>query len=312
MTKKLSIVIPVYNEEETIPLFMEAVEEVHQQQLADVEFEYWFIDDGSTDQTLPVLRATHDRFADRVHYVSFSRNFGKEAALYAGLSKAQGDYVAVMDVDLQDPPALLPEMYRGVAADEWDSIGTRRISRDGEPPIRTFFSRLFYKLINRISSTQIVEGARDYRVMNRKMVDALLSMPEYNRFSKGLFSWVGFRQKYLEFENRDRVAGKTSWSFWDLFKYSIDGIIDFSQAPLTLVSVMGFISFILSILGAIFIVMRTLFFADASVAGWPSMVVIMLFIGGIQLLSLGIVGRYVAGIYVESKHRPIYLEKEEQ
>lgn len=217
-----------------------------------------------------------------------------------------------MDVDLQDPPELLPEMLAGVASGEWDAVGTRRVTRAGEPPIRTFFSELFYKLVNRISDTQIVEGARDYRVMSRQMVDSLLYMTEYNRFSKGMFSWIGFKQKYLEFENRDRVAGQTSWSFWSLFKYSIEGIVAFSQVPLAFVSFLGVLSFVTAIIGALVIVIRALLVANSSVAGWPSLVIIILFMGGIQLLSLGIVGRYISSIYLEVKNRPIYIAREKK
>ncbi|MBJ7619736.1 glycosyltransferase family 2 protein [Weissella confusa] len=310
--QKISIVIPVWNEQETVPLFLKTMNEIHENQLKDMAFEYWFIDDGSTDDTLRVLQEEQEKNPDEVHYVSFSRNFGKEAGLYAGLENATGDYVAVMDVDLQDPPELLPEMLAGVQSGEWDAVGTRRVTRAGEPPIRTFFSKLFYKLINKISDTHIVEGARDYRVMSRQMVNALLSMTEYNRFSKGMFSWVGFRQKYLEFENRDRVAGTTSWSFWSLFKYSIEGIVAFSQVPLAFVSVLGLLSFFAAFIGVILIVIRALAVAGSSVAGWPSLVVIVLFMGGVQLLSIGIVGRYISSIYLEVKHRPIYISREKK
>lgn len=310
--KKLSIIVPVYNEEIMIPIFTETVEQVRINELPDITFEYWFVDDGSSDATLDELRQLQAKMPESVHYVSFSRNFGKEAALYAGLQKATGDYVAVMDVDLQDPPELLPEMVRGVESGEYDCIGTRRTTRDGEPPIRTFFSKMFYKLINRISSTQIVEGARDYRVMTRQVVDALLGMTEYNRFSKGMFSWVGFNTKYLEFKNKDRVAGETSWSFWSLLKYSIEGIVDFSQAPLLLVSVMGLLSCVASVVTGLFLAARTLFTSATVVSGWTSMIVVMLFIGGVQLLSIGIVGRYISNIYLEVKNRPIYLSKEER
>lgn len=305
---KLSIVVPVFNEEETVPLFHESLEKVHQE-VADYEFEYWFVDDGSSDETVTAIRALQEK-DETVHFVTFSRNFGKEAALYAGLEHATGDYIVVMDVDLQDPPQLLPEMLAGVASGEWDAVGTRRTTRAGEPPIRTFFSEMFYKLINRISDTHLVEGARDYRVMTRQMVDAILSMSETNRFSKGIFSWVGFKQKYLEFENVERVAGTTSWSFWKLFKYSIEGIVAFSQAPLMLVSLLGLFSFVMSIIGAITIFVRTLIDSSSAVSGWPSLVFIILFMGGIQLLALGIVGRYISSIYLEVKKRPIYIARE--
>ncbi|MBS0950180.1 glycosyltransferase family 2 protein [Weissella minor] len=305
---KLSIIVPVFNEEETVPIFYKALEEVHQD-LLDYEFEYWFIDDGSSDHTIQAIKTLKEQ-TDSVHYVAFSRNFGKEAALYAGLQHATGDYVVVMDVDLQDPPALLPEMLEGVVSGEWDMVGTRRSTRAGEPPIRTFFSDMFYKLINKISDTHLVNGARDYRVMTRQVVDAILSMSEYNRFSKGIFSWVGFKQKYIAYENVERVAGTTSWSFWSLFKYSIEGIVAFSQAPLTAIAFLGVFSFIASIVGAIGIFIRAILVPNSAIGGWPSMVVIMLFMGGLQLLSLGVVGRYIAAIYLESKKRPIYIERE--
>lgn len=310
--KVLSIVVPVWNEQETIPVFLETMNKVHHESLSEYMFEYWFIDDGSIDDTLKVLRSQQLKNPEEVHYLSFSRNFGKEAGLYAGLEQATGEYVAVMDVDLQDPPELLPDMVNGVSSGEWDAVGTRRITRVGEPPIRTFFSKLFYKVINHISDTQIVEGARDYRVMSRQMVDSLLSLTEYNRFSKGMFSWVGFRQKYIEFENRDRVAGQTSWSFWSLFKYSIEGVVAFSQVPLAFVSILGLLAFTAAFAGALIIIIRALTVTGSSVAGWPSMVVIMLFMGGIQLLSLGIVGRYVSSIYLEVKKRPIYITREKR
>ena len=304
---KLSLIVPVFNEQDTVKLFYDAIEEEHKN-FADYELEYWFIDDGSSDNTMDAvdnLIATDSH----VHTVSFSRNFGKESALYAGLEHATGEYVAVMDVDLQDPPSMLPEMLAGVSSGEWDAVGARRTSREGEPVVRSWFSNLFYKLINSMSDTHIVEGARDFRVMGRPMVDAILSMQEYNRFSKGIFSWVGFKQKYLNYENQDRVAGNTSWSFWGLFRYSIEGFIDFSRAPLLLVSVLGGIAFVLALLGAILVFIRALLYPDTSVFGWPSMVVIILALGGIQLLSLGIVGRYISNIYLEVKKRPIYVAR---
>ena len=305
---KLSIIVPVFNEEETVPIFYDALEKVHTQ-VPEYDFEYWFIDDGSTDKTIASIKALQSK-TDSVHYVEFSRNFGKEAGLYAGLQHATGEYVAVMDVDLQDPPEMLPEMLSGVASGEWDMVGARRTTRAGEPPIRTFFSDMFYKVINKISDTHLVNGARDYRVMSRQVVDAILSMTEYNRFSKGIFSWVGFKQKYLPYENVERVAGSTSWSFLSLFRYSIEGIVAFSQAPLTAIAILGVVSFLASILGAIAIFVRALVVPASAIGGWPSLVVIMLFMGGIQLLSLGIVGRYIAAIYLESKRRPIYIARD--
>ncbi|KRN76826.1 glycosyltransferase family 2 protein [Weissella minor] len=305
---KLSIIVPVFNEEETVPVFYDALEAVHQN-LLDYEFEYWFIDDGSSDHTMQAIQNLSNQ-TGAVHYVEFSRNFGKEAALYAGLQHATGDYIVVMDVDLQDPPELLPEMLAGVVSGEWDMVGTRRTNRTGEPPIRTFFADQFYKVINKISDTHLVNGARDYRVMTRQVVDAILSMSEYNRFSKGIFSWVGFKQKYIAYENVERVSGTTSWSLWSLFKYSIEGIVAFSQAPLTAIAVLGVFSFIASIIGAIGIFVRAILVPSSAIGGWPSMVVIILFMGGLQLLSLGVVGRYIAAIYLESKKRPIYIERQ--
>jgi len=304
---KLSIIVPVLNEQETVPLFFEALEKVHAQ-IADYELEYWFIDDGSTDATIQAIETLQTN-NEQVHYVELSRNFGKEAALYAGLQQATGDYVVVMDVDLQDPPELLPEMLAGVASGDWDAIGTRRINRKGEARVRTFFAELFYKLINRISDTKIVEGARDYRVMNRQMVDTIVQMQEYNRFSKGIFVWVGFKQKYLEYENVDRIAGKSSWSFWKLVRYSIEGIVNFSQTPLLISALLGMLSFVFSLIFAVLLVIRQLLNPAAAINGWTSMIVIMLFISGIQLLSLGIVGRYISNIYLEVKRRPIYVAR---
>lgn len=305
---RLSIIVPVLNEQETVEKFYTAVSVIHKNRFPTIQVEYWFIDDGSLDQTLAVIEKLQ-AVDSNVHYVSFSRNFGKEAALFAGLQKAEGDLVAIMDVDLQDPPELLPEMVSGVENGEWDVIGARRISREGEPLIRSFFSRLFYKLVNHISDNHIVEGARDFRVMNRQVTEAILEMNEYNRFSKGIFSWVGFRQKYVEYQNTERVAGSSSWSFWRLVKYSIEGIVAFSQVPLMVVSVLGSISFILALIGAAFVIIRALIVPGTSAFGWPSMVVIMLGVGGIQLLSLGVVGRYISSIYLEVKKRPIYIAK---
>ncbi|HIX01571.1 MAG TPA: glycosyltransferase family 2 protein [Candidatus Ligilactobacillus excrementigallinarum] len=310
MTKKLSIIVPCYCEEESIPLFYDAVEKVAPQ-LPGIELEYWFIDDGSTDNTLAELRKLQQKDPSHVHYASFSRNFGKEAGLYCGLQQATGDYVAVMDVDLQDPPELLPKMLGYLESGEYDCVGTRRVNRKGEPPIRSFFAHLFYKLINTISDTEIVDGARDYRLMTRQMVDAILSMSEYNRFSKGIFSWVGFKTKYLEYTNQERVAGKTSWNFWSLLKYSIDGIVSFSQTPLNIASYVGLLSSIGSVIGIIFVIIRKLLYGG-SAFGWASMVCIFLFIGGIQLLCLGIVGKYIGKIFMEVKKRPIYILKEKK
>jgi len=310
MRKTISIIVPCYNEQESIPLFYAAVEKVAAT-LTNHQIEYWFVNDGSSDQSLAEMRALQTTDVDHVHYISFSRNFGKEAALYAGLQAATGDYVAVMDVDLQDPPALLPEMITGIEQDGFDCVGTRRTTRVDEPPIRSFFAKQFYRIINRISQTEIVDGARDYRLMTRQMVDAILEMSEYNRFSKGIFSWVGFDTKYLEYQNQDRVAGTTSWSFWGLFKYSLDGIVTFSETPLAIASFIGFFSFIIASLALIFIIIRALIFGDPT-TGWPSLISVMLMVGGLQLLCLGIVGKYIGKIYLEVKNRPVYIVKEKK
>ncbi|MCJ0523014.1 glycosyltransferase family 2 protein [Enterococcus cecorum] len=306
MLKKISIVIPCYNEEETIAIIYKELVQVDRK-LQDFYFEYIFINDGSTDDTLLKLRQLSKK--QNVHYLSFSRNFGKEAALYAGLKETNGDYVTVMDADLQDPPELLIEMVRILEQGEYDCVGTRRINRRGEPSIRSWFARKFYQLINHIGEVEMVDGARDFRLMTRQMVDSVLELSEYNRFSKGLFAWVGYNTKYLEYENRERVAGQTSWSFWSLFKYSIDGIVNFSEAPLNLASFVGAFSCFASIIAMIFIVVKTLIFKDPT-SGWPSLVCIILFIGGIQLLCLGIVGKYISKIFLETKKRPIYIVKE--
>lgn len=304
----LSIVVPVHNEEETIQIFYDTVEQLTDDMTTTIH--YHFVDDGSTDETPNILRALAAK-NDRVHFIIFSRNFGKEAGLYAGLQQADGDYVAVMDVDLQDPPELLPEMLNDVRSGAYDAVGTRRADRTGEAKLRSWFSEQFYVWINKISQTKFVDGARDYRVMTRQMVDAILTLSENQRFSKGIFSWVGFKTKYIAFENRERVAGTTSWSFWSLLKYAVEGIVSFSTVPLTVITIVGLFSFLLSILSAVFIVVRAMIYNN-SVAGWPSMVTIILFIGGIQLLSLGVIGRYIAAIFLETKRRPIFIAKEEK
>lgn len=305
---KLSIIVPAFNEQETVNIFYTEVEKVHADLTTDIDFEYWFIDDGSKDDTLKKIKELNGEH-ENVHYVTFSRNFGKEAALYAGLEHADGDLVAVMDIDLQDPPTLLPEMIDGVLSGEWDAVGSRRITRDGESKIRSFFAKMFYKFINGISSTEMIDGARDFRVMSRQMVDAIMEMPEYNRFSKGIFSWVGFKTKYLEYKNIERVAGVTSWSFWGLLKYAVEGIVTFSEAPLIFASGLGAVMSGVSLISLIVVVLRALI-NNTSVSGWPSMVSIFLFIGGLQLLVLGIIGRYIGNIYLEVKRRPIYLARE--
>ena len=303
----ISIVVPCHNEEEMVPIFHEEITAVSEQ-LPDAVFEMIFVNDGSKDATLAELKRLAS-LDERVHYLSFSRNFGKEAAMVAGLRHATGNYVAVMDADLQDPPALLVEMVALIRTGEYDCIGTKRLDRKGEPPIRSFFARQFYQLINRISDTEIVDGARDFRLMTRQMVDAVLEMTEYNRFSKGIFSWVGFETKYLSYENQERVAGKTTWSFWSLFKYSLDGIVAFSEAPLAIAAFTGFLSFAVAILAALILTVRTLVFGNAT-SGWTSLIVIILGMGGLQLLCLGILGKYLGKTFMETKRRPLYILKE--
>ena len=302
---KISIIVPCFNEQESLPLFYEEFNRATASMKDEVNFELIFVDDGSKDRTLEAIYSLKEN-DDRVFYVSFSRNFGKEAAIYAGLKSSTGDYVALMDADLQDPPALLPEMYSYVKNGEYDSVATRRVTRKGEPPIRSFFARLFYKLMNHISQTDMVDGARDYRLMSRKFVDALLAMAEYNRFSKGLFGWVGFKTKWLEFENVERIAGETKWSFWSLFRYSIEGIVAFSTFPLTLSSFFGLFSCLLALMFMIFIVIKRLVLGDP-VAGWASTVTIVLMIGGMQLMCIGILGMYLSKTYLETKKRPIFI-----
>ena len=305
--RKLTMVVPAYNEEEALPIFYAEALRV-EKELPGVEIEYLFIDDGSSDGTLEVLRDLHKKDA-RVRYVSFSRNFGKEAAIYAGLQNAAGDYVAILDADLQDPPALLPEMLQAIEEEGYDCVGSRRVTRKGEPPIRSFFARMFYHIMKKISNADIVDGARDFQLMNRKVVKAILSMGEYNRFSKGIFGWVGFRKKWLEYENIERSAGETKWSFWKLFLYALDGIVAFSTAPLVIASVMGMVFCLVAFVAIIFIIVRTLIFGDPT-SGWPSMVCIIIFIAGIQLLCMGILGQYMAKTYLETKKRPLYLVEE--
>ena len=303
----ISIIIPCFNEEESLPLFYAEMEKIKSQ--INDHFEYIFVNDGSKDRTLQVLRDLNQ--TDRnVHYLSFSRNFGKEAALYAGLQHATGDYVTVMDADLQDPPALLIQMKNMLDENaELDCVGTRRTTREGEPLIRSFFAKMFYKLINKISQVEMVDGARDFRLMRRQMVDAVLEVSEYNRFSKGIFAWVGFKTEYLEYKNVERVAGQTSWNFWQLFNYSLEGIINFSDAPLTIAFVGGVVACLLAFFLIIIVIIRTLIFGDPT-SGWPSMISIILFLGGFQLLTIGILGKYIGKIFMETKKRPIYVIKE--
>ena len=300
----ISVVVPCYNEQGALPFYYDKMKEV-MALLPELSFEIIIVDDGSTDGTLEAAKQLA-KSDDRIRYISFSRNFGKEAAMYAGLKNASGKYTAIMDADLQDPPEMLPKMYRVITEEGYDAVGTRRVTRKGEPPVRSFFARKFYMIMSRISKANMVDGARDYRLMNRKYVDALLSLGEYNRFSKGLFGWVGFKVKWLEFENVNRIAGETKWSFGQLFLYSLDGIVAFSNVPLYMASIAGIGSFIAAIAAMIFIIVRRLVFGDP-VAGWASTVVIILFIGGIQLLSIGILGLYLSKLYLEAKNRPIYL-----
>lgn len=307
--KLLSIIVPCYNEEESVPLFY--AETIKQEAFfheKGVEFEFVFVNDGSRDKTVEQIRKLHEK-DERVHLVSFSRNFGKEAAIVAGFEKAKGDIVVLMDADLQDPPALLPEMYQNIESGYY-SVATRRVDRKGEPPIRSWFARRFYGLMRKISKTDIVDGARDYRMMTRQVVDAILSMREYNRFSKGIFGWVGFNTKWLEYENIQRAAGETKWSFWKLFLYSLDGIMAFSTVPLSIASFLGIIFCVIAFAFLIFIFVRALAFGD-DVAGWPSTICVITLLGGLQLLCLGIMGQYLSKLYLEVKDRPKYLVKEE-
>ena len=308
--KTLSVVVPCHNEEESIPLLISELEKIATE-IADVNFELIFIDDGSNDNTLSVLRESASKSTQHmiIKYISFSRNFGKEAAMLAGLEHSCGDYVAVMDADLQHPPDMLKQMYSGVVNEGYDCVAARRVSRVGESRIRSWFARRFYKLMNGISSTHIIDGASDYRLMSRQVVDAVLSLREYNRFSKGLFSWVGFSVKWLEYNNIPRVAGKTKWNFWQLVMYSMDGIVAFSIKPLAISSFFGILFCFLSLAGAVFVAVRRIMFGDP-VQGWASTVCIILFVGGIQLFSTGILGQYVAKSYMEAKGRPIYIVKE--
>ena len=307
MAELMSLIVPCYNEEQSLPYFWEQTAAV-MAKMDYLDFELIFVDDGSRDKTLEILRSLAESDS-RVKYISFSRNFGKEAAMFAGLEHARGDYAAVMDADLQDPPALLEQMYQAVTREGYDSAATRRVTRKGEPPIRSFFARMFYRIINKMADVEIVDGARDFRLMNRKFLNALLELRERNRFSKGLFGWVGFKTKWLEFENVERVAGETKWSFWKLFKYSIEGIVAFTTAPLTVASVMGFFMCILALCSTVFIVIRKLIFGDP-VSGWASTASIITFIGGIQLFFMGVFGQYLAKAYTEIKNRPIYIVAE--
>lgn len=304
---KLSLIIPCYNEEESLIFLYKALCDVTKI-MKDQNFEFIFVDDGSTDNTIKVIKEFSNK-DERVRYISFSRNFGKEAAMYAGLEASKGDFVAIMDADMQDPPSLLPEMYAYIENGEYDSVATRRITRDGEPLIRSFFARQFYKIINKISNADIVDGARDFRLMSRQVVDAILSLKEYNRFSKGIYGWVGFKTKWIPFKNIERVAGETKWSFWKLFIYSLEGIIAFSTKPLAIASILGILLCVVSFLFIMHTIIKTIIFKNP-VNGWPSLVCIILFVSGIQLFCMGIIGEYLSKAYLETKARPIYIVKE--
>lgn len=313
MKPLISVVVPCYNEEPALGKFYEAIDKVSHE-MSEVDFEFVFVDDGSRDGTMREIERLR-REDKRVRFVSFSRNFGKEAALLAGLDYAKGDYVATMDADLQDPPSLLPEMYAAVASGKYDCAGARRVSRKGEPPVRSFFAHIYYWMINKLSKVEMVEGVRDFRLMTRQMVNAVLSMPEYNRYSKGIFSFVGFRVKWVEFEHVDRAAGETKWSFWKLFVYGIEAICAFSTVPLVMAAVLGVLFCLIAFIMVIVIIWKTLVFGDP-VGGWPSMICAILMMGGLQLLALGVIGQYLAKTYLETKRRPIYIvartEKQEE
>ena len=312
--EKITVVVPCYNEEESLPIFYEEMERVRKQDFnnseneQEIEFEYIFVDDGSKDGTLNEMKQLSQKDS-KARYISFSRNFGKEAAILAGLDASTGDFVTLMDVDLQDPPSLLKKMYDIIKKEGYDCVATRRKNRKGEPPVRSFFARMFYKIINKMSDVEMVDGARDYRLMSRKVVDSIISMREYNRYSKGLFTFVGFKTKWISYENIERVAGKTKWSFWKLFKYALEGITAFSTAPLIFSSIIGLLFCLVAFLLIILIIVRTLVFGDPT-SGWPSIVCIIFFVSGVQLFSLGIIGQYMSKSYLEIKHRPIYIIRE--
>ena len=300
---KVTIIIPVYNSAEYIG---KCIESILNQTYHD--YDILIVNDGSKDNTLKIIKELNQK-DPKVRYISFSRNFGKEAAMYAGLEAAEGDYVTLMDADLQDPPALLKQMYDAIKNEGYDSVGTRRVTRKGEPPIRSFFARMFYKIINKMSNIEMVDGARDYRLMKRQVVDSIISLKEYNRYSKGLFSFVGFDTKWIEYENVERVAGETKWSFWKLFKYALEGITAFSTTPLIFSSIVGLIFCLVAFIAIIFIIVKTLVYGDPT-AGWPSMACIIVFVSGIQLFTIGIIGQYLSKTYLEVKKRPIYIIKE--
>ncbi len=305
--EKMSIVVPCYNEEKALPIFYNEIIKVSKE-FENVEFEYIFVDDGSKDKTLDLIKEFRKNDA-RVRYISFSRNFGKEAAMLAGLKESTGDYVTIMDADMQDPPSLLKKMFDTLKNEGYDCVATRRVTRKGEPVIRSFFARMFYRLINKMSKIEMVDGARDYRLMTRQMVDAIISLKEYNRYSKGLFSFVGFNTKWFEYENVKRVAGESKWSFWKLFKYALEGITAFTTFPLVLSSIVGMLFCLIAFLFIVVIIVRTLIYGDPT-SGWPSMVCIIFLVSGVQLFCIGIIGQYLSKTYLEVKNRPIYIVKE--
>lgn len=305
----IAIVVPCYNEEEMLPIYVEKMQAL-QKEFTEVSLKLYLVNDGSSDNTLNVMRSLYREFPSFIHYISLSRNFGKEAAMLAGLEMTREEYVAIMDADLQDPPELMQEMYRLIKEDKYDMVGTKRVDRQGEPLIRSWFSNMYYSVNNLISGTKLESGVRDYRLMTRQVVDAILSLPEKNRFSKGIFAWVGFDTYYLPYENRERLAGNTSWSFFSLFSYSLEGFISFSETPLDIASFLGLITFFFALIGGLYIVIKTVVWGNPT-PGWPSLAVIILAIGGLQLLSIGILGKYIGKMFVETKNRPHFIIKEQ-
>lgn len=309
MMSNIAIVVPCYNEEEMLPIYVEKMQAL-QKEFIEVSLKLYLVNDGSSDNTLNVMRSLYREFPSFIHYISLSRNFGKEAAMLAGLEMTREEYVAIMDADLQDPPELMQEMYRLIKEDKYDMVGTKRVDRQGEPLIRSWFSNMYYSVNNLISGTKLESGVRDYRLMTRQVVDAILSLPEKNRFSKGIFAWVGFDTYYLPYENRERLAGNTSWSFFSLFSYSLEGFISFSETPLDIASFLGLITFFFALIGGLYIVIKTVVWGNPT-PGWPSLAVIILAIGGLQLLSIGILGKYIGKMFVETKDRPHFIIKEQ-
>ena len=305
----IAIVVPCYNEEEMLPIYVEKMQAL-QKEFTEVSLKLYLVNDGSSDNTLNVMRSLYREFPSFIHYISLSRNFGKEAAMLAGLEMTREEYVAIMDADLQDPPELMQEMYRLIKEDKYDMVGTKRVDRQGEPLIRSWFSNMYYSVNNLISGTKLESGVRDYRLMTRQVVDAILSLPEKNRFSKGIFAWVGFDTYYLPYENRERLAGNTSWSFFSLFSYSLEGFISFSETPLDIANFLGLITFFFALIGGLYIVIKTVVWGNPT-PGWPSLAVIILAIGGLQLLSIGILGKYIGKMFVETKDRPHFIIKEQ-